>query len=241
MSAVSANIASIKAEIAKACQSCGRKQSDVSLVAVSKTKPLSQMIEAYDAGQRVFGENYVQELEEKNRQLKERDSSVGNDFEFHLIGPLQSNKVNRVVGLCSLIHSVDRLKIADAISRSAESKNLKQDVLLQINISKQSSKSGVMPEQASAFLAHCLSLTGIRVLGLMSIGSSIDVEPKVSEIEREFAEMFELRNKLSLEFALELPHLSMGMSGDFPLAIKHGSTLVRVGSAIFGEREYGES
>lgn len=236
MSTVAEQITKIKDAIAQACGAAGRDTQSVNLIAVSKTKPLELMLDAFAAGQRVFGENYVQELEAKQKQLAQDYSSLASQFQFHVIGPLQSNKVDRVVGRCALIHTVDRVKIAETINRCAQKRQLVQDVLLQVNISGEQTKSGIFPADTASFFESCLSLAGIKVLGLMCIGSSMSGVSDETVLRGEFLQMQELRDDLQKRFAVTLPHLSMGMSDDFALAIQHGSTLVRVGSAIFGAR-----
>ena len=210
----------VKAKITEA-QNC----SDVSatkceLIAVSKTHPIEKIERAIEAGQRLFGENRVQEAYEKWPELKAKYS----DIELHLIGPLQSNKVKEAVALFDVIQSVDREKIATALSREMERQGRKPRLFVQVNIGKERQKAGVAPEELSDFLSFCRDEQNIEVEGLMCI-PPIGHDPAPF-----FAEM----RRLSLENST--PTLSMGMSGDYEIAVQHGASFVRVGSAIFGER-----
>ncbi|KAF0853119.1 mitochondrial PLPDE III YBL036c euk domain-containing protein [Andalucia godoyi] len=207
----------------------------VRLVAVSKTKPASAVLAAYDAGQRVFGENYVQELVDKAPVLPK-------DIQWHFIGHLQSNKAKSIVEIPNLqcVESVDREKVADALQKACEKANRPLlDVMIQVNTSGEDTKSGCDPSHAENLVRHVLdTCPALRVKGLMTIGS-----PNPSPPNRDFELLRTLRNQCQVTFAGRVCdlELSMGMSHDFVLAIENGSTNVRVGSSIFGNRVYTES
>lgn len=201
---------------------------NVKLVTVSKTNPAEKIKEVYDLGQRAFGENKVQELLEKQPVLP-------GDIEWHLIGHLQTNKVKFVAGFISMIESVDSEKLLKEIDKEALKSNRKINVLLQVKIAKEETKFGLTVDEAKHIFNQFLdgNFPNIKIKGLMGMASFIDDE---SQIREEFGILKQLFDELSSLKPLET--LSMGMSGDFPLAIECGSTSVRVGSAIFGERNY---
>ncbi|WP_379969425.1 YggS family pyridoxal phosphate-dependent enzyme [Epilithonimonas sp. UC225_85] len=201
---------------------------NVKLVTVSKTNPAGKIKEVYDLGQRAFGENKVQELLEKQAVLP-------NDIEWHLIGHLQSNKVKFVAGFISMIESVDSEKLLKEIDKEALKNNRKINVLLQVKIAKEETKFGLTVDEAKEIFNNYLNgkYPNIEVKGLMGMASFVDDEVQIRE---EFGILKQLFDELSGLKPLET--LSMGMSGDFPLAIECGSNSVRVGSAIFGERNY---
>ena len=211
-----------------AANAAGRNSGSIRLVAVSKTYPASAVLEAYQAGQRVFGENYVQELIAKAAEISE-------PVEWHFIGHLQSNKVRQIAGLVTLIHSVDRLSLAEEISRQWGKLGKICDILVQVNISGESTKSGTTEDGAVSLIADIAALPYVRIVGLMTMPPFFD-EPDLARPC--FAELKRLSSRIA---DLDLPgvqmnELSMGMSGDFEAAIREGATLVRVGTAIFGER-----
>ena len=203
---------------------------DVKLVAVSKTKPKEDILEAYNAGIRDFGENKVQELCAKYEELP-------GDIRWHLIGHLQTNKVKYIVGKTWLIHSVDSLKLAKEIEKEASKKDVIVDILVQVNISKEESKSGISREEAPALIDEILKMPHINLKGLMTIAPVCEDEEEVRPVFRELKklsvdiECFNRDNKPECE-------LSMGMSGDYKAAIYEGATYVRIGSSIFGQRNY---
>ncbi|MSN25453.1 MAG: YggS family pyridoxal phosphate-dependent enzyme [Geobacter sp.] len=225
---ISLNLADIRQRIRTAAEKAGREPSSVRLVAVSKTRPAADIVEAFQAGQTVFGENYIQELAAKLDQLQEA-------VEWHVIGNLQSNKVKYIAGRVALIHSVDRLSLAEEISRQWGKLGKICDVLIQVNISGESSKSGTTEEGALQLVRECAQLPNIRVKGLMTMPPFFD-DPEAARPY--FAELFRLSRTIDAAGipAVEMRELSMGMSGDFEAAIQEGATLVRVGTAIFGER-----
>lgn len=201
---------------------------DVTLIAVSKLQPLERLVALGNSGFFRFGENYVQELIEKDEAWP-----LATRPEWHLIGPLQTNKVKFVVGKVSLIHTVDRTELAETLSRRAQSLGVTQDILIQIKIGNEETKHGILPENAEHLCQMAESLPGIRIRGLMTL-------PPLTENESQarvwFRELVAIQNRLSSKVKSNLQILSMGTSGDFELAVEEGATLVRVGTAIFGER-----
>ena len=199
----------------------------VTLVAVSKTKPVADLLEAYTAGQRIFGENYVQELVEKQQALP-------NDFEWHFIGHLQSRKVKLIAPFVSLIHGVDSSKLLQEINKEAAKNNRVIDCLLQIHIAVEESKFGLDEVELTKILTSddFKNLKNIRIVGLMGMASFTDNQ---NQIEKEFNYLKTLFDKLKITNS-ELQTLSMGMSNDYQLAISCGSTMIRIGSSIFGTR-----
>ena len=206
----------------------------VTLVAVSKTKPISDLMEAYDAGQRIFGENYVQELVEKQEQMP-------NDIQWHFIGHLQSRKVKLIAPFVSLIHGVDSLKLLQEINKQGAKNNRVIDCLLQVFIAEEESKFGLDEQELNEILEQVHNdkenYKNIRIVGLMGMATFTENQ---NQIEKEFKHLktiFDKYKKLNTEHC-QLNTLSMGMSGDYQLAISCGSTMVRIGSSIFGTRNY---
>ena len=204
----------------------------VTLVAVSKTKPISDIMEAYHVGHRVFGENKIQEMVEKHEQMPK-------DIQWHMIGHVQRNKVKYMASFVSLIHGVDNLKLLKEINKQAQKHDRVIDCLLQIKIAEEDSKFGMSPKDASALIQSEVfsALKNIKIVGLMGMATFTE---DMNQVKQEF---ILLKNTFDTMKALqtancELQTISMGMSGDYPLAIDCGSTMVRVGSRIFGERSY---
>jgi pyridoxal phosphate enzyme (YggS family) len=223
------NLTRVRVELAEAARAAGRDPDSVTLVAVSKTWPASDVAEAVAAGQRVFGENKVQEM-----LAKIPEAPAG--LEWHLIGHLQSNKVRKVLPVCALIHSVDSLGLARDLSRVAGELGLIARVLLQVNVASDEAKFGFPVGVVKAAFAEILTLPYLEVRGLMT------VPPFDEDLERvrpQFASLRRLREELEKDHCVSLPELSMGMSHDCRIAIEEGATMVRVGSAIFGRRDYG--
>lgn len=218
---VAANLAAVQAEIAAAAEAAGRDAAAIGLVAVSKTHGPERIVPAIEAGQRVFGENRVQEAEHKWPDLKQRFP----DVRVHLIGPLQTNKVRHAVALFDVIETVDRPKLARALAREMESQDRRLTCYVQVNTGEEPQKAGVPPAEADAFIALCRDELALPVAGLMCI-PPLDEEPSLH-----FALLREIARRNGLD------GLSMGMSADYPVAIQFGATLVRVGTAIFGPRE----
>jgi pyridoxal phosphate enzyme (YggS family) len=225
---IAANLQHLRAQIAAAATGVGRDPAAVRLVAVSKTHPAALVAEAARAGQRLFGENYVQELVAKAEELREA-------VEWHFIGHLQSNKVRQLAGLVTMIHSVDRLTLAEEIDRQWGRLGKCCDVLVQVNVSGEATKSGTTAAAAVELVRQVARLDHLRVRGLMTM------PPFFDDAERARPYFRELRKLAESISAAEIPgvtmtELSMGMSGDFAAAIAEGATLVRIGTAIFGER-----
>jgi PLP dependent protein len=228
---VAANLARVLDQVARAAEGARRDPASVKLVAVSKTKPASDVSAALGAGQKRFGENYAQELREKSDAL---GSSLSDPAapEWHFLGALQTNKVKLVVGRVALVHTCDRLSLAQELGKRSAAAGLVQRVLLEVNLGREPQKGGCLPEQAGALLREVAQLPGLRCEGLMCI------PPAEGEPRAWFRALRELREALrdSGVAGTELPELSMGMSADFEQAIAEGATLVRVGTAIFGAR-----
>lgn len=221
-------IAAVRQQIADACERCGRDPSEVALLAVSKTHAGDKVRAAFAAGQRAFGENRVQELVPKAEQL--------NDLElaWHMIGSLQTNKVGQLLEVprLELLHSLDRRKLADRLQAGLDERGRDLDVLLQVNATEEVQKHGVTPEDALALAQHIgLKCPRLRLVGLMAMG------PLEGDPAPTFARVAALREELRDGSGLELPTLSLGMTGDLVEAIAAGSTMVRVGTGVFGPRE----
>ena len=224
------NISTVRQTIEAACVRAGRDPKSVRLLAVSKTKSAEEVSEAILAGQHSFAENYVQEAAKKVSQLQ----LLGPLPEFHYIGALQRNKANDAVRLFTLIHSVDREALAEAISQAAVKIGKTQPVLAQVNVSGEQSKSGIAPEDALNLCRKIESLPGLLLSGLMCIGEYGLVE---ALRRKEFQLLRELRGEFAEKLGNPLPELSMGMSEDYAWAVEEGATIVRVGTAIFGVRQ----
>jgi pyridoxal phosphate enzyme (YggS family) len=222
------NIQNINKQINDATSRCGRLREEIRLVAVSKTHGASAIDEAAAAGQLIFGENYFQELSTKSLQVK-------NPVEWHFIGHLQSNKVRQIAGLVSMIHSVDRLSLAQEIDRQWEKIGKVCDILVQVNVSGETSKSGATSAETTELVKQISKLPHLKLRGLMTMPPFFD-EPECARPY--FRELKELADTISREEipGVSMKELSMGMSGDFEVAIEEGATLLRIGTAIFGER-----
>ena len=231
MNDIAHNLAQVRDKISAAATRCGRTSEEVTLLAVSKTKPASAVAEAIDAGQRAFGENYVQEGVEKIQHFQQAGVS---GLEWHFIGPLQSNKSRLVAEHFDWCHTVDRLRIANRLSEQRPATLAPLNILIQINISDEASKSGIALSELDALAAQVAELPGVRLRGLMAIPAP------VSDYERQFA----VAQQMAVAFdALKARYptvdtLSLGMSDDMDAAIAAGSTMVRIGTAIFGARDY---
>ncbi|CAN5652223.1 YggS family pyridoxal phosphate-dependent enzyme [soil metagenome] len=226
MENIAARLEFIHSRIAAAAQSSGRQASAIELIAVSKTHPAETVREAFEAGQIVFGENKVQELLGKAPLLP---SAV----RWHLIGHLQKNKIRKVLPQVELIHGVDSLELAREIDRIAAELGLFPRALLEVNVSAEASKFGFQPELLKSQLGEILALPRLQVEGFMTIAPYVE-EP--AEARPFFVALRTLRDELAVEAGIPFSTLSMGMSGDFEVAIEEGATLVRVGTAIFGAR-----
>jgi pyridoxal phosphate enzyme (YggS family) len=223
------NLRMIRERIEQACHDCGRDPHAVRLVAVSKTKPAADVMAAFAAGQKLFGESYVQEFTDKAEQVEA-------PVDWHFIGHLQSNKVKYLRGRVRMIHSVDRLSLAREINRQWKRIDERIDVLVQVNLAGEQSKSGTAPQQAPALVRKLSELPHLRVRGLMTLPPFFEDPQAVRPYFRQLRELSEEIAGLDLP-GVGMDELSMGMSHDFPAAIEEGATLVRIGTAIFGARE----
>jgi PLP dependent protein len=229
MSAIADNLQAVLSRIARAAEAAGRAPQSVKLLAVSKTKPLADVLEATAAGQCAFGENYVQEGVEKLLAAGQSDK-----LEWHFIGPLQSNKTRLVAEHFDWVHSVDRLKIAERLSAQRPENLPPLQVCLQVNVSGETSKSGCQPADVPALCAAIAALPHLQLRGLMTIPEPTD-DPLAQR--QPFRQLRELAAQVQA-VGIALDTLSMGMSHDLEAAIAEGATLVRIGTAIFGERNY---
>jgi len=226
MSMVAENVKNIRGRIDAACARVGRRTQDITLIAVAKTFGSDLIREAVRAGVADIGENYVQEMQEKQRLLD------GEAIRWHFIGHLQSNKVKNVIGTVQCIHSVDSLSLAREISTRAGHAGRTIDILLEVNTSGETSKFGVSPQQAPDLVRTLIPLSNINVAGFMTIGPLL---PDPEQSRPAFRVLRELRQSLENE-GIRLPHLSMGMTNDFEVAIAEGATMIRIGTALFGTR-----
>ena len=223
----------VKSKISEACKRSGRSEDEVTLIAVSKTKPVEMLQEAYDLGVRIFGENKVQELTGKYDILPK-------DIHWHLIGHLQTNKVKYIIDKAELIHSVESIKLATTISKEAVKKDVIANILIEVNVAEEDTKFGIKTEEVMEFVKEVSLLPNIKVCGLMTIAPFV-------ENPEENRPVFAKLRKLSVDINAEnidnvnMSILSMGMTNDYEVAIEEGATMVRVGTGIFGARNYGVS
>lgn len=224
------NLKCVEENIRRTCERCGRKPEEVTLIAVSKTKPVSMIEEVMQCGVKDFGENKVQELSDKIEKIPEK-------LNWHLIGHLQRNKVKYIVDKVSLIHSVDSLRLAEQIDQEAKKKGVICNVLVQVNIAQEETKYGISKEAVSSVLQEMKKYKNILVKGLMTIAPFVE---EAEENRKYFKEMYQLFIDMKKENAdnIRMEILSMGMTGDYQVAIEEGATMVRVGTGIFGERNY---
>ena len=224
------NLYQVQENMKEACRRSGRAESDVTLIAVSKTKPLPMLEEVYSLGIRDFGENKVQELVDKAEQLPD-------DIRWHMIGHLQRNKVKYIVDKVYMIHSVDSLRLAEEISKEAVKRGIIVNILIEVNVAGEESKFGVTPEDTPGLVQEISHLPGILVRGLMTI-APFDENAEDNRI------FFSALKKLYVDITnknidnVRMDYLSMGMTGDYEVAIEEGASFVRVGTGIFGERSY---
>ena len=224
------NLQEVEERIQEACRRAGRDRSEVTLVAVSKTKPVSMLKEAYDLGVRVFGENKVQEIREKYEALPK-------DIEWHMIGHLQTNKVKYIADKVSLIHSVDSLRLAETIEKEAVKHNIIVDILLEVNVAEEESKFGIKTSEVLALAENVVQLPHIRLRGLMTIAPFVENPEKNRAIFANLHELYvDIKDKNIDNGTVSI--LSMGMTNDYEVAIEEGATMVRVGTGIFGARDY---
>ena len=224
------NLRIVQENIIKACEKSGRNPKEICLIAVSKTKPKDMLMEIYDCNIRQFGENYVQEMVDKV-------DSLPDDIVWHMIGHLQRNKVKYVVGRAAMIHSVDSLRLAEAISQEALKKGIVADVLIEVNMALEENKFGLKTEEVEAFVKEIAVLKGIRVRGLMTSAPYV-ADPEDNRIYfRQLKQLCVDINAKNID-NIYMDVLSMGMTNDYMVAIEEGATHIRVGTAIFGARDY---
>ena len=224
------NLHKVRANIRRACKNCGRESAEVKLVAVSKTKPISALEQAYACGCRDFGENKVQELVDKYEAMPK-------DIRWHMIGHLQRNKVKYIVDKVFLIHSVDSLRLAQEIEKEAARKEITVNILVEVNVAGEESKFGTTSEEACSLVEEIAKLPHVRVKGLMTIAPYVEAaeenRPYFEKLKQIYVDI--IHKNIDNVFMEEL---SMGMTGDYEVAITEGATYIRVGTGIFGEREY---
>ena len=224
------NLSFVQENIAKACERSGRDVSEVCLIAVSKTKPKDMLMEIYNCNIRQFGENYVQEMVDKVDTLPD-------DIVWHMIGHLQRNKVKYVVGRAAMIHSVESVRLAKAISEEAVKKNLVVDILVEVNVAGEENKFGLKPEEVEDFVKEISTFKGIRVRGLMTSAPYV-ANPEDNRVYfRQLKQLCVDINAKNID-NINMDVLSMGMTNDYIVAIEEGATHIRVGTAIFGARDY---
>ncbi len=220
----------VEQNIARACEQSSRNRKEVTLIAVSKTKPVEMMEEAMAAGIRTFGENKVQEILKKKPLLPD-------DINWHMIGHLQRNKVRQIAGNVSMIHSVDSLRLAEQIQKEYEAIGKMADVLIEVNIAREETKFGLMPEETETVIRETAKMSHLNVRGLMTIAPYVD-DPEENRIHfRNLRKLLVDINGKNID-NISMTELSMGMTGDYEIAIEEGATFVRVGTGIFGSRQY---
>ncbi len=232
MSTVCNNWQKVRDDVREHAIKCGRNPDDIIILAVSKTHPVEKIMEAMDCGIGNFGENYAQEFRDKYTHLNNKGIKQPN---WHFIGHLQTNKVKYIIPECTYIHTVDSVRLAEEIGKQAQKHSVEIRMLLQVNTSGELSKSGIEPQNVHELAQNISSIKGIILDGLMCIPAP----EEENLIRTEFALLRKIRDELSTTISSHpWTHLSMGMSGDYTIAIEEGSTLLRIGTAIFGERDY---
>jgi pyridoxal phosphate enzyme (YggS family) len=223
---VSENLKRVNERIAVACESSGRDPSEVKIVAVTKTHPPEVIREAIAAGINIIGENRVQEAEEKYNQIEAR-------VEWHMVGHLQRNKVRNALSIFSMIESLDSLRLALEIEKENAKRGQITPCLIEVNTSGEETKFGVAPRELAELVTELLKLEHVKLVGLMTLGPLTEDKDR---IRRSFVQLRELRDRVENIFGCYLPHLSMGMSDDFEIAVQEGATMVRLGRVLFGPR-----
>lgn len=227
---VTENLRLVEQKICQACERSGRKREEVTLIAVSKTKPVEMMKEAMASGIRVFGENKVQEILKKEAVLPK-------DIDWHLIGHLQRNKVRQIAGKTARIHSVDSLRLSEQIQKEYEKIQQTAHILIEVNVAREESKFGLMPEETEETIRKIAVMPNIHVCGLMTIAPYVE-NPEENRIHfRNLRKLLVDINDKNID-NISMGELSMGMTGDYEVAIEEGATYIRVGTGIFGNREY---
>lgn len=230
MKMVTENLKLVEEKIAMACKRSGRQREEVTLIAVSKTKPVEMIEEAMQSGIHIFGENKVQEIVKKEAVLPK-------EIDWHLIGHLQRNKVKQIAGKVAMIHSVDSLRLAEQIQREYEKIDQTANILIEVNVAREESKFGLMPEETEETVREIAKMPNIKVCGLMTIAPYVD-NPEDNRVH--FCNLRKLLVDINAKNIdnVSMRELSMGMTGDYEVAVEEGATFVRVGTGIFGERQY---
>lgn len=227
---IKSNIMTVREKIASACNRAGRDSAEVTLVAVSKTKPVEMLLEAYAAGMTEFGENKPQELRDKATVIEA-------PIRWHMIGTLQKNKIKYVVGTACMIHSVDSVELAEAIDKEARKRNIICDILLEVNVAAEESKHGFTPEELEEAVVKVSKMENLHLCGLMTVAPYTENAEENRCYFRKMKELLiDIKNKNIDNISMDV--LSMGMTSDYEVAIEEGATMVRVGTGIFGERMY---
>ena len=222
------NLEEVREKIRQACQRSGRREEDVTLISVSKTKPVEMLKEAYEAGSRDFGENRVQEIMEKYGQMPE-------DVRWHMIGHLQKNKVRQVIDKAVLIHSVDTVELAEQIEKDAAKRDLTVDILLEVNVAEEESKFGFRTEEVEAAVMKIKEFPHVHIKGLMTSAPFVSNSEDNREVFKKLYQLYvDIRSKNIDNVNMSV--LSMGMTGDYEVAVEEGATMIRVGTGIFGAR-----
>lgn len=222
------NLQEVRERMKRACERSGRNIEEVTLISVSKTKPVEMLMEAYEAGSREFGENRVQEILEKYPRMPE-------DVRWHMIGHLQKNKVRQVIGKAALIHSVDTVELAEQIEKEAAKQGLDVDILLEVNVAEEESKFGFHVEEAEEAVRKISLLPHVHIKGLMTIAPFVANSEDNREVFKKLSHLYvDIRGKNIDNVSMSV--LSMGMTGDYEVAIEEGATMIRVGTGIFGAR-----
>lgn len=237
MTMIASKLQSVQAQIANACQKCGRHPTEVTLLAVSKTFPAAAVREAALAGQRAFGENYIQEAVEKIAAVQAMGDVPA--LQWHCIGPIQSNKTKLVAQHFDWVHTVDRLKIAERLNEQRPQGLAPLQVCIQVNVDGGATKSGCTPEDAVALARAIAQLPNLQLRGVMCIPDPQPTDTAMLAVHQKVAAVMEMLRQAGLPAHVQLDTISLGMTADMDTAIAAGSTMVRVGSGIFGQRDYG--
>ena len=227
---IQTNLAEVEQNILKACENSGRNRDEITLIAVSKTKPVSLLEDAYHAGILEFGENKVQEMCEKHEVMEK-------DIHWHMIGHLQTNKVKYLIGKTALIHSVDSYKLACEIEKQAAKHDVIMDILIEVNIAEEETKFGLAEDEVIHLVKEVAKLPHVRIKGLMTVAPYVVDSEENRGIFRKIKQLSVDINNQNID-NVSMNILSMGMTGDYMVAIEEGATMVRVGTGIFGERDY---
>ncbi len=224
------NLIEVENNIKKACEKAGRDRSEVTLIAVSKTKPVSDIRQAMECGITVFGENKVQEIRDKTAEIKE-------PLSWHMIGHLQANKVKYLPGVACMIHSVDNIKLAREIEKQAAKHDIVMDILIEVNMAHEDTKFGLSPEEVIPLVKEISTFPHLSIRGLMTIAPFTEDPESNRQYFKGLRQLRDEINGLNID-GVKMDCLSMGMTGDYQVAIEEGATFVRVGTGIFGERNY---